>query len=130
MSSPPSLGSAPKEVLKAWKRLESRPASSQHVVTGFIPLVGHFTWRHGRLYRSRQMGDHKGIATILRTATREDKRDIAHAINNGTLQVEARTAAGAMGYGDGGHLVKIYHQATGRRPTCTSRKSSANTAET
>lgn len=113
MRTPASLGTDLESIHAAWREL-SRHTTSQHVVSALVPLVGRFAMREQRIVRIEEQRDQRGGATNYRDATRAELDEIDHAIASGTIQIEARTASGALGYAAPSELVRVYHQATGR----------------
>jgi hypothetical protein len=111
---PPSLGNDLESVHRGWREV-SRSCTSTHVVSAFIPLVGRFAMRGDAVVALHEERDRHGGATSYRAATAAEHAEIDAAILSGTLQIEARTASGALGRGGPSELVRVYHQATGRR---------------
>lgn len=114
MPTPPTLGTDLESVHRGWREV-SRHVNSRHVVSAFIPLVGRFAHRGGVIVALREERDAHGGVTTYRAATAAEHAEIDAAIESGTLQIEARTASGAFGHAGPSELVRVYHQATGRR---------------
>lgn len=116
---PPTLGHDLHTIHHAWREL-SKMATSQHVVSAFVPLLGRFAYRHGEIVKIITLQDSRGYASVTQRPTPHELAELDHAIQAGWAEIEARTASGALGYGDGGHRTRLYHQSTGTPlPTCT-----------
>ena len=111
---PPNIGDDLESVHQGWREV-SKHSTSQHVVSAFIPLIGRFAMRGSDVVALHEERDRHGGTTTYRAATAAEHAEIDAAILNGTLQIEARTASGALGHASASELVRVYHQATGRR---------------
>lgn len=100
---PPSLGNDLDTIHNAWHTLSQQPIS-QHNVSAFIPFEGRFAYRGNDIVRLMITN---GLPTY-QSATPHELAMIDDAIQNGTLQIEARTSFLTD------ELVRTYHQATGR----------------
>jgi hypothetical protein len=115
----PSLGGTGREIYQAWKALSEGPQPPRASIEGYVPGVGRFGWRDGKIQalEARHMGRGRGYVSTTRDATVREIQELHDAIDRGQFQVEQRTIRGALGvreHADAGALEKVLHQATGR----------------